>query len=187
MYEARGAIQSGGSVGLSGLNPVQDAVQWIHEHYQRFLALGARIANMQARAAAAQDAADSAADYERARAADEIAGALQRLRARWAWTADRFRWIAEHVPGLGLGVVWIVPVAISAVAIVVAAGAALLMRQADLAEDALRMIEEGSLTPEQARGLGVDISGSPLFGFGGGFGTAIVAGAALYFWLGRRR
>jgi len=166
-------------------SPAQAAADWIHANYARFMSLGARISNMRARTAAVQDAANVGGARDTLDAADELQRSLGALYARWRWTADRVRWVADRIPGVGLG--WIIPVAVSAVAIAVAGVAALLMRQADNAEEALRLLEEGVLTPEQARAIGLDLGGSPLFSFGAGAGTALVAGAALYFWLGRRR
>lgn len=165
--------------------PIQEAVQWIHEHYFHFMELGARIRTLQSRAAAVLADAQRQLDPDRQDAAGEVSSGLEALMRHWADFAGRMRWIVERIPGLGLGS-WIIPVAVSAVALFVAGGAAIIMRHADQAERALDLLEQGVLSPEEAHLLGLDLSGPSLFGFSAGAGTALVAGGVLW-WMLRRR
>lgn len=169
--------------GLAGWS-VQDAVEWIRDHYVAFQELGGRIVGLQARAADVEAQARTT-DPDRADAAAVAAASLDGLRDRWRWAADQMRWVAEHVPGLGLGQ-FIVPIVVSSVALVVVVAALKVMKDYDAASRVIDLLEQGRLSVDQAKALGLDVSGTPFVSFGGGLTLAVVLAGAAWWW-GRSR
>jgi len=163
--------------------PIQRALDWVHEHYQTFLDLGPRLVELQHRAAAVELDAAGAGDEERADTAATVVASLRSIRGRWEWSAGKLAWIVSQVQGLGA---WIIPVAVSAVALVVVGVAATVMYQSGQAERVLDMLETGELTVHEARELGLDVGGSPFVTFSAGAGVAVVAGVAWWLWRGNR-
>jgi len=96
------------------------------------------------------------------------------------------------VPGLeGLGIVPVIPLALAATVVAVAASMALVLRRLTAEERVLRSLERGTITPAQAVALAANIEGGKpglLGAIGGGAMVPLaLAGAAAWFFLGGRR
>jgi hypothetical protein len=106
-------------------------------------------------------------------------------------TRNRWNAVAERVPGLeGLGIVPVVPIALAATVIAVAGSMALVLRRLTAEERIVRNLERGSITPAQAIELAANIEGGRpglLGAIGGGALVPLaLAGAAAWFFMGRR-
>lgn len=163
----------------------QQAADWIWEHNDRFQELGGNLAHLKIRARDVAERARAAGQHERADQAARAVDAIDALIGRWRWAADQMRWVVERVPGMGLGA-WIIPVAVSAVALVIVVVGIKVLSDYENANRLIDLLESGQLSPEQAKRLGLDVS-PELFNVGAG-GWFLVAGAVAAFWYtGRRR
>lgn len=170
---------------LSGIGDrVQDALQWIHDHYHAFMALDDRIRSDRARAARVAVDAEDAGQLERAATARHAIAQLNSIEEAWRSASSKMAWVASKVAGVGLGA-WIVPVVVSSVALVAAAAAGTVLYRLSQQERLIELLEEGSITVDDARALGVDV-GAPLVEISPGLGLALLAGAAGFVWWRQR-
>lgn len=170
---------------LSGIGDrVQDAVNWIHTHYRDFMALDGRITSDRARAVRVLLDAEDAEQLERAATARHAIAQLDSIYDAWSWAKQRVAWVASKIPGVGMGA-WVVPLAVSAVALVAAAAAASVLYRLHQQERLIDLLEEGSISVADARALGVDV-GASLVEITPGVGIALLAGAAGFIWWRQR-
>ncbi len=171
-------------------NPLNDAMVWIQSKGSEFNAAGPKI--LAGRAAAADVArALPRGSTERAEAGETV-NRWSKLLSDFYTARNRWNAVAERVPGLeGLGIVPVIPLALAATVIAVAASMALLLRRLTAEERIVRGLERGTLTPAQAIQLAANIEGgkpSLLGAIGRGAMVPLaLAGAAAWFFLGGRR
>lgn len=170
-------------------NPLSDAMQWVQSKGSEFNAAGPKI--LAGRAAAANVArALPRGSVDRATAGETV-NRWSKLLADFYTTRNRWNAVADRVPGLeGLGIVPVVPIALAATVIAVAGSMALVLRRLTAEERIVRGLERGTLTPAQAVELAANIEGGKpglLDMIGGGAMVPLaLAGAAAWFFMGRR-
>lgn len=172
------------------MSALSDAMQWVQRKGSEFNAAGPKI--LAGRAAASTVArALPRGSRERAEAGATV-NRWSKLLADFYTARNRWNAVAERVPGLeGLGIVPVVPIALAATVIAVAASMALVLRRLTAEERIVRGLERGTLTPAQAVELAANIEGGRpgiLGAIGGGAMVPLaLAGAAAWFFLGGRR
>ena len=162
--------------------PLNEAMDWVQRKGSEFNAAGPKI--LAGRAAAADVARALPRGSAERTAAGETVNRWSKLLGDFYTTRNRWNAVAERVPGLeGLGIVPVVPIALAATVIAVAGSMAVVLRR-------LTAEERGTLTPAQAVELAANIEGGKpglLGAIGGGAMVPLaLAGAAAWFFLGRR-
>lgn len=172
------------------MSALSDAMVWIQSKGSEFNAAGPKI--LAGRTAAADVArALPRGSPERAEAGETV-DRWSKLLADFYAARNRWNAVAHRVPGLeGLGIVPVVPLALAATVVAVAASMALVLRRLTAEERVLRQLERGTITPAQAVQLAANIEGGKpglLGAIGGGAMVPLaLAGAAAWFFLGGRR
>lgn len=163
-----------------------DAMAWIEAKADEFNAAEPRILEGRSRAADVARALPKGS-IERAEAGKIVERWSKMLRDFYT-ARNRYNAIASRVPGLeGLGVLPVVPLAVAAGVIAVAASMALILRKLTAEERALRLLERGRITPAEAIELAANIEGGRAPGLFGALGgqyvmpLALAAGAAFLF------
>lgn len=145
-----------------------EAGEWLRTRGQAFRSLDRKILDLQHRAAVytGKQPRDSAARAA-GRTLVESLGALLRSHQatlnRWDALVDRLPFLA---PDTSLGILPVIPLALAATVIAVAASMALIFRKVTAEERAVRLLERGQITPAEAVQLAREIEGgrAPLFG-----------------------
>lgn len=159
-----------------------EALAWISERLGDFRMLERRILNGMHEAAVRAGATPEGPQRDAARATVRRWGSLltshQSALNRWDAIADR-------IPGLsGLGIVPVVPLAMAAAVVAVAASMALIMRRLTAEERLMAQLRSGDITPEQAVDIAAQLEGGRAGLFGGGMvgivPLALGAGALLF-------
>ncbi len=171
---------------MSALN---DAMVWVQSKGSEFNAAGPRI--LAGRTAAANVARNLPRGSPERAEAGETVDRWSKMLGDFYTTRNRWNAVAERVPGLeGLGIVPVVPIALAATVIAVAGSMALVLRRLTAEERIVRSLERGSITPAQAVELAANIEGGKpglLGAIGGGALVPLaLAGAAAWFFMGRR-
>jgi hypothetical protein len=162
---------------------------WVQSKGSEFNAAGPRI--LAGRAAAADIARALPRGTPERAAAGETVDRWSDMLSKFYAARNRWNAVAERVPGLeGLGIVPVVPLALAATVIAVAGSMALVLRRLTAEERIVRGLERGTLTPAQAVQLAANIEGGKpglLGAIGGGALVPLaLAGAAAWFFMGRR-
>ncbi|KKK98943.1 hypothetical protein LCGC14_2637700 [marine sediment metagenome] len=167
---------------------IDGALDWINAKGEEFARAGRRIHDGMHRAAvyAGSRPAGSEARAE-ARKTVERWGAL--LRAHQT-ALNRWEAVASKIPGLdgSLGIIPVIPIALAGTVIAIAVSMALLLRKLTAEERALKLLEQGRITPAEAIELAQNLEGGRM-GFGlGSFGAVpvLLAAGAVAFFLMRR-
>ncbi len=171
------------------MSALSDAMQWVQSKGSEFNAAGPRI--LAGRTAAANVARALPRGSPERATAGETVNRWSKMLGDFYTTRNRWNAVAERVPGLeGLGIVPVVPIALAATVIAVAGSMALVLRRLTAEERIVRSLERGSITPAQAVELAANIEGGKpglLGAIGGGALVPLaLAGAAAWFFMGRR-
>ncbi|MEE8177705.1 MAG: hypothetical protein V3T65_06900 [Acidobacteriota bacterium] len=148
-------------LGQSTVFLAQKAAQagaYVQGKIKAFLALDTTITAMQVRARNVLRAASEKGDVPGVREAGQVLYDLSELRNDYNGTSGRVRDLLAKLPGLapegtGLGVVPVIPLVLMAVVVAVSIAMASIFRRSNAAERALRLVEEGVLTPAEAAAL----------------------------------
>lgn len=172
------------------MSALSDAMQWVQSKGAEFNAAGPRILAGRGRASEVARSLPRGSP-ERAEAG-KIVNKWSKLLEDFYTARNRWNAVAERVPGFeGLGIVPVIPLALAATVIAVAASMALVLRKLTAEERVLRQLERGQLTPAQAVQLTANIEGGRpglLGAIGGGAMVPLaLAGAAAWFFLGGAR
>lgn len=181
-YPTTSSVEEAAAVGPVG-SGVQKALDWIHAHVEQVYRAGGRILAVLASAEDLAIDARGAGDLETAVRAERLARDADDLYPAWERARAMVQWVTDRVPGLGLGA-WVVPVLVATAALGAAAYAATVLARLELQERALEALEKGTLTPAEARELGLDLGGAAFPGLSVGFGvgTLVAVGAGAWLW-----
>ena len=140
---------------IPSVGDITGATVYLQGKLNDFRALEPRLADMQHDAALLAAAARER-DPSKVDEAMRLVESIGTLRVEHGETLDRLNSLIESVPGLGLP---IIPLALAATAIAIAASMAFIFRKVSSEEAALALIEKGLLTPDEARQLRAGIGG----------------------------
>lgn len=146
-----------------------EAGEWLRGKAQAFRVLDRKILDTQHRAAVYSARQPEGSEGRAAgRRQVESLGALLRLHQatlnRWDSLVSRLPFLA---PDDGLGILPLIPLALAGTVVAVAASMALIFRRITAEERAVRLLEQGTITPAEAIQLARQIEGGgrPMFGF----------------------
>ena len=136
-----------------------DAFEYVRDRWEAFLDAYPEILEMQHHAAEVAYAAKEAGDTETYEAARELIQELGDLAQRHNWAVLRYDQLTEFVPGLGSYGLGQVPAAYAAAIVALAAVMVYVLAQMDAARRVLSLLDEGKVSPDEARAL---LNKSPL-------------------------
>lgn len=161
---------------------LNDALAYIQNKGREFAESGPRIHDGMHAAAVYAGSLPQGPDREEAR---KVVGRWGDLLRAQQTALNRWDALADRIPGLDgmLGVFPVVPVALAASVIAVAASIGIILRRLTAEERALRLLQQGRITPAQAVELAKNLEGkgptATLFGMPAWL--PIAAGVGLYF------